>query len=128
MKKTVLVLLTLGNVVFSQALKTDGKDHQKELMGKWGEPNSINIVIKNNKLYYVDEEETYNPISKYNQYTYQINWVYDEQTLKMNPHLRNYKTCFAYDTGKQQLALLKKCGSNDVNQYIPRKYKNKLGG
>lgn len=122
MKKLIIIgMLIFGLVAMAEKLTTDGKDHLKELLGKWGEPQPVYIVMKNNKLYYVDEEKVYNPVTKVNNYTFVINWVQDDETLKRNPQLKGFKTCFAWDVKYKKLAFLKKCGNYTVDQYIPRK-------
>lgn len=113
MKKIILIgMMVLGITIFAEKLNTDGKEHLKELLGKWGEPQSVYIVLKNNKLFYVDEEGNYNPISKINEYTFKITFIED-----------NFNLCFAYDIKQKKLAFLKKCGTSEIQQYIPKKYK-----
>ena len=112
MKKFILLIfIILGIVAMAEKVSTDGKDHLKELLGKWGEPDTISIVVKNNKVYYIDEWEGVNPITKLNPYTFVINWQDGSP-----------KTCIAFDTKHKQLTFLKKCGSDEVQQYVPRKY------
>ena len=112
-KLIVLGIMLLGVVAMAEKLNTDGKDHLKELLGKWGYPDTVSIVVKNNKAYYIDEWEEVNPITKLNSYTFVINWKDDGS-----------KSCIAFDTKQKQLAFLKKCGSDEVQQYIPKKYPN----
>lgn len=123
MKKLVIFgMLIFEIMAMAEKLNTDGKDHLNELLGKWGEPQPVYIVMKNNKLYYVDEEKVYSPVAKFNNYTFVINWIQDDEILKRNPQLRGFKTCFAWDIKHKKLAFLEKCGSDNVSQYIPKKY------
>ena len=116
MKRIVLIgMMILGMVVMAEKLNTDGKDHLKELLGKWGEPQPVYLIAKNSKLYYIDEEEVENPVTKLNTYTYVINRVESGD-----------KSCFAYDIKHKKFAFLK-CGTNEVEQYMPKKY-NTFGG
>lgn len=114
MKRLILlVFMILGIVTMAEKVNTDGKGHLNELLGKWGYPDTISIVVKNNKVYYIDEWEEVNLITKLNTYTFVINWKDDGS-----------KSCIAFDTKHKQLAFLKKCGSDEIQQYVPRKYSN----
>ena len=114
-KLIVLGIMLLGIVAKAEKLTTDGKDHLKELLGKWGEPAPVYIVLKDQKLYFIDQEDNKNSVGKYNSYTFVINYS------------NGMKTCFAYDTKKKALALLNKCGSDEVFSYIP-KLRSSIGG
>ena len=114
-KLIVLGIMFLGVVAMAEKLNTDGKDHLKELLGKWGEPAPVYVVLQGQKLYFIDQEDNKNPVTKYNNYTFVINYS------------DGMKTCFAYDTKKKALALLNKCGSEEVFSYIPKR-RTSIGG
>lgn len=132
MKKLVLIgMIILAMAGFSEKLNTDGKDHLNEILGEWGHPNPFKFYIKDGKLWHLDifnygyyDDTVPERVTLLNNYTYMIHSYYSEQTLKMNPQLKGEKICFAYDTKYKKLAFLKKCGSDEVQQYIPRKYPN----
>lgn len=133
-KFLILVFFIFGTVIFAEKLSTDEKGHLKEILGEWGQPNPFRFYQKNGELWHLDvfnygydDDTVPEKVSMINNYTYMINKFYSEKTLKMNPQLRGKKTCFAYDTKKKQLAFFKKCGSDEVQQWIPRKYST-MGG
>lgn len=114
-KLIIMIFMLLGIVVMAEKLSTDGKDHLKELLGKWGEPNPFYLILKDKKLYYVDEESVSNPVTKVNNYTFMIHRVESGN-----------KSCFAYDVKKKTFTFLK-CGTDEVNSFVPRKH-NTFGG
>ena len=132
-KLIVLGIMLLGIVAMSEKLNTDGKSHLKEILGEWGAPNTFKFYQKNGELWHLDvfnygEDEDTRPekVTMINSYTYMIHSYYSEQTRKMNPHLKNWKVCFAYDVKHKQLAFLK-CGTDEVDSYVPRRH-SKFGG
>lgn len=122
MKKIILMLFMLiGIVAMAEKLNTDGKDHLKELLGKWGEPYNISIILKNNKIFYIDDEGA-SPVQKIKNDVYQISYK-DETNGEV------YKTCFAYDVKYKKLAFLKNCQTLEVRELVPRKFNDgKLRG
>ena len=129
-KLIVLGIMLLGIVAMSEKLNTDGKSHLKEILGEWGAPNTFKFYQKNGELWHLDvfnygEDEDTRPekVTMINSYTYMIHSYYSKETLKMNPQLKGSKICFAYDIKKKELAFFKKCGSEEIQQYIPKKHK-----
>ena len=134
-KLIVLGIMFLGVVAMAEKLNTDGKDHLKEILGEWGS-NRIRFYQKNGELWYLDldnygyDDDTIpEKITMLNNYTYMIHSSYSEKTLKTNPELRGKKLCFAYDTKYKKIAFLKKCGNDEIQELVPRKYNDgKLRG
>lgn len=115
MKKLVIFgMLIFGIMAMAEKLNTDGKDHLKELLGKWGEPYNISIVVKNNKIFYIDDEGV-SPVQKIRNDIYQI--IYED-----NASGEIYKTCFAYDIKYKKLAFLKNCTTLELQELVPRKF------
>lgn len=130
-KLIVLGIMLLGVVAMAEKINTDGQAHLKEILGEWGAPNPFKFYQKNGELWHLDvfnygydEDTKPEKVTMINSYTYMIHSYYSEQTLKMNPQLKGEKICFAYDVKRKQLAFFNKCGSDEVQQFIPRKYPN----
>ncbi len=121
-KLIVLGIMFLGVVAMAEKLNTDGKDHLKELLGKWAEPSyNVSIILKGNKIFYVDDEGSY-PVQKIRNDIYEMSYK-DETNGKV------YKTCFAYDVKYKKLAFLKSCQTLEVRELVPRKFNDgKLRG
>ena len=131
MKKVMLiVMIIIGMTTFAEKLNTDGKDHLKEILGEWGSPNPFKFYEENGELWHLDvynygydDDTAPEKVTMLNNYTYMIHSYYYKETLKMNPQLKGSKICFAYDIKKKELAFFKKCGSEEIQQYIPKKHK-----
>lgn len=120
MKKTVLVLMLLGTVLFAEKLNTDGKLNADKMLGYWA--NSDILILEKSGKYYLRYFTNMKPdgyskpflFNKINNYTLK---AIDED---------GDSYCYAYDTKHKKLASLK-CGTDIVEDLIPRK-RSSFGG
>ena len=121
MKKLILIIMViLGTITFSEKLNTDGKLNADKMVGSWA--NEDVLIIKKSNNYYLryftnEKPDGYSKPFLFKQINaYTLKAVDDDGT----------EFCYAYDTKKKNLASLK-CGTNNVEDFLPKKY-NTFGG